>query len=99
MTAAPCRENACSASLLPAPMPPVIAMWTGLVLFRDGRFGRHGLVGRRGVELVADVDGLALDRRLGGFALGRIRGGALLERRRLRRRARVGEDILGQVEV
>lgn len=57
-TAAPWRANACRASLFPAPMPPVIAMATrllGLLLVRDGRFGRNGLVPGGRFDLVGDI--------------------------------------------
>jgi hypothetical protein len=37
-TAAPCRAKAFSASLFPAPMPPVIATETGALLLLVGLF-------------------------------------------------------------
>src|SRR5690349_1624712 len=56
MTAAPCRANAARASLLPAPMPPVMATAIGLAKLLRGLFGgslglgggllRHGLFGQ-----------------------------------------------------
>jgi hypothetical protein len=52
ITAAPWRANACRASLLPAPMPPVMAR---LVLVADWGLGRNGFVPRGRVDLVGDV--------------------------------------------
>jgi hypothetical protein len=70
MVAAPCRANASSAVLLPAPIAPVIATAKGalvvvvgaLVLFRRLRGCRF--VGCSRIHLVADVGGFALDRLL-----------------------------------
>src|SRR5512133_3519937 len=100
--AAPLRANASSAALLPAPIPPVIATASGrlaLVLVGNGLDGSRrlvrgteGFVGRSRVNLVARGVGLALD----GLLRGRRRR---IELRRERRRRRVAEDVLRQVEM
>src|SRR5438552_16696370 len=75
IVAAPWRANAASASLLPAPTPPVIATSRRfVVVFRScGRFdvlGLGGLVGRRGRALGEDLFREAeVRRRRGGLLL------------------------------
>src|SRR6266566_3540160 len=72
IVAAPCRANAFSASVLPAPMPPVIATATGRTKLLLVGFGRRrgslalGVAGARlvrglGVRLDALVDELRLE--------------------------------------
>src|SRR5512132_1878771 len=65
IVAAPCRANACSASVFPAPIPPVIATATGrtrLLLFGFGSRRRRGSpsLGVAGARLVRGL-GVRLD--------------------------------------
>src|SRR5882724_9463229 len=98
LVAAPCRANASSAALLPAPIPPVIATARGrfaLVLVGSGCF-----VGGSRIDLVARVHCLALQGLVRGLALQRlVSGRRRVELRRERCRSRIAEDVLGQVEV
>jgi hypothetical protein len=70
MVAAPWRAKAASASLFPAPMPPVTATETGLALFLLSLVG-----GVRGVALgvawplMRGVDRVRLDARVGLLGL------------------------------
>src|SRR5436309_971554 len=87
IVAAPCRAKACKASVLPAPILPVIATATGRMKLLLGGFARRGrwfafgvarsrLVGRLGVGLDALVDHLG--RHVARF--GRCRLGGLTPR-------------------
>src|SRR5690242_19275929 len=112
MTAAPWRAKAARASLLPAPMPPVMATAIGRVKLLGllggslglggglGFGGRLGPLGRLGLDGGLGLGGsVGLDRRLG---LGRrlcLRLGGRLELGRFRRCRALREDLLGEIEV
>src|SRR6476661_1547181 len=87
IVAAPWRANAASASLFPAPMPPVIATATGLRglvgLVRRGR-GLDGLLGRDRGLAGRDLGSRLRDGRLGESLV----GGLLL-------RPFLGESLVG----
>src|SRR5262245_49819895 len=75
MTAAPCRANAARASLLPAPMPPVMATAIGLAKLLRGLFGGSlglgdRLLGRGFLGGSLGLGGRLLGRRLLGRRLG-----------------------------
>src|SRR5919197_1562212 len=70
-------------------MAPVIATATGGLVLVGGGLGRRGLIRGGGIDFVPHVHSLALDR------LFRL----LLLAGQRRRRRRVGEDVLRQVEV
>ena len=81
---------------MPAPIAPVIATASGLlVLVRSGLPGRD-FVGRGRIDLIAGIDRLVLDRVVDRRR--RFERGVLLERRG-RRSRRVGEHVLGEVEM
>src|SRR5690349_10909294 len=107
MTAAPWRAKAARASLLPAPMPPVMATAIGRVKLLGllggslGLDGGLGFGGRLGLDGGLGLGGSVLDRRL-GLGLGRrlcLRLGGRLELGRFRRCRALREDLLGEIEV
>src|SRR5262249_11036105 len=98
--AAPCRANAASASLLPAPIPPVMAIETGLLLVCSG-LDDSRLVGRirdlgtcGSLRLVRGLGReLGCGRRVREDILGQVKVRRPLERRLVLRSA-VGVDTL-----
>src|SRR4051794_41881180 len=82
MTAAPWRSNAARASLLPAPMPPVMATAIGLAKLL-GLVGGSLCLGGRLRLFGGGLFGRRLFR--GGLFGGRLLGGQLFDRRLFRR--------------
>src|SRR3954468_3037785 len=109
MTAAPWRSKAARASLLPAPMPPVMATAIGLAKLLGLLGGSLGLGGRLVSRLFDRLFGCFCDRLRGGLVGERplSRGvqlrlrldSRLLERRRLGSLRALREDLLREIEV